>query len=78
MTAKMVIRKPLAKQLDELAAEILENARGEGIPLADKLEAFKIVSAYHIGVMRAAKGREAEETGPSFQTLRKGLRAVGD
>lgn len=75
-----MIRKPLAKQLDELAAEILENARGEGIPLVDKLEAFKIVSAYHIGVMRAAKGREAEEDDrrPSFEKLRKGLRAVGD
>lgn len=74
-----MIRKPLAKQLDELAAEILENARGKGVPLADKLEAFKIVSVYHIGIVRAAKGREAEETDrPSFEKLRKGLRAVGD
>lgn len=72
-----MIRKPLAKQLEELAVEILENARGEGIPLADKLEAFKIVSGYHIGLARAAKGREADDAGPSFQELRKGLRAVG-
>jgi hypothetical protein len=70
-------RKSLAKQIDDLASEILEVAAGEGTPLADKLEAFKIVSGYHVGMVRAAKGREADESGPSFQELRKGLRAVG-
>lgn len=69
--------KSIGKLLEELARDILENAGHADTPLPDKLDAFKIVTTYHIGVTKATKGREDEGAPGSFDKLRQGLRTVG-
>lgn len=70
--------KTIGKQLEDLARDILAKAALDQTPLPDKLEAFKIVTAYHIGVTKAAKNLPPDEPeGGSFDKLRTGLRAVG-
>lgn len=70
--------KSVSKQLDDLAAAILNTASLASTPLADKLEAFKIVSAYHVAVMKASKGIvEDAVVGASFDKLRTNLRTIG-
>lgn len=70
--------KSIGKLLEELARDILKSASHDDTPLPDKLEAFKIVTTYHIGVTKATKGRDPDDgaTG-SFDKLRQGLRTVG-
>jgi len=71
--------KTIGKQLEDLARDILGMAALSETPLSDKLEAFKIVTTYHIGVIKTAKNLPPDEPeGGSFDRLRTGLRAVGD
>jgi hypothetical protein len=68
----------LSSQLRKLADEILDKALADATPLEQKLEAFKIISGYHVALKRVEKGRDDDAAeGQSFDKLRTGLRAVG-
>lgn len=69
----------LSKQIDDLAAAIIARASGPDTSLPDKLEAFKIVSVYHLGVLKLSKGEiDDDQAGSrSFDAFAKGLRTIG-
>ena len=70
--------KSIGRQLEELARAILDKALLDQTPLPDKLDAFKVVTAYHIGVIKAAKNLPPDEPdGGSFDKMAAGLRTVG-
>lgn len=71
-------QKPIGKLLEDLARDILASAAQTETPLEDKLEAFKLVTAYHLGVMKALKKTDDDEPeGGSFDKVRRELRTVG-
>jgi hypothetical protein len=70
--------KSIGRQLEELARSILEVALRDQTPLPDKLDAFKVVTTYHIGISKAAKNLPSDDSaGGSFDALKTGLRTVG-
>ncbi len=70
--------KELRTELDQIALDIAEDIQVEGTSLDIKLDAFKVLSAYHLGLMKKGdKGPSSEETGrPTFMDLRKRVEAV--
>jgi hypothetical protein len=70
--------KPIGKLLEVLARDILAAASRPETALEDKLEAFKLVTAYHLGVIKALKKADDDEPeGGSFDKVRRELRTVG-
>lgn len=71
-------QKSIGKLLEELARDILGAAARAETALEDKLEAFKLVTAYHLGVIKATKKADDDEPeGGSFDKVRRELRTVG-
>lgn len=68
----------LRSELDKIALEIATNIQLVDCPLDVRLDAFKVLSAYHLGLMKKGdKGPSPEETGrPTFMDLRKRVEAV--
>ena len=68
----------LRSELDKIALEIATNIQTGECPLDIKLDAFKVLSAYHLGLMKKGdKGPSSEESGrPTFTDLRKRVEAV--
>lgn len=68
----------LRSELDKIALEIATNIQTGELGLDIKLDAFKVLSAYHLGLMKKGdKGPSTEETGrPTFMDLRKRVEAV--
>jgi hypothetical protein len=60
----------IGPRLTELAIEILDAVRGPGTPLETKLEAFKLLTAYHVGTTRVSKHLADEEEGYSIGSLK--------
>lgn len=66
----------LKGELDNLGLEIVTLARGD-IPLDIKVDAFKAVSQYILGMARKKQGDgECKSDHPSFADLRARIRAV--
>ncbi len=72
------VNKELRTELDQIALEIAEHIQEQDVTLDIKLDAFKVLSAYHLGLMKKGdKGPSTEETGrPTFMDLRKRVEAV--
>ncbi len=70
--------KDLRGELDKIALEIATNIQSGDTSLDIKLDAFKVLSAYHLGLIKKGdKGPSTEETGrPTFMDLRKRVEAV--
>lgn len=68
----------LREELDNLGLEIVTLARGD-CPLDIKVDAFKAVSQYALGLMRKKQGTgedEPKSDRPTFGQLRARIRAV--
>ncbi len=70
--------KDLRSELDKIALEIADRIQNDECGLDIKLDAFKVLSAFHLGLMKKGdKGPSTEETGrPTFMDLRKRVEAV--
>jgi hypothetical protein len=68
----------LRTELDKMALEIVGDLQSRECSLDTKLDAFKVLSAYHLGLMKKGdKGPSTEETGrPTFKDLRSRIEAV--
>ncbi len=68
----------LRSELDKIALEIATSIQTDVTALDIKLDAFKVLSAYHLGLMKKGdKGPSPEESGrPTFMDLRKRVEAV--
>ena len=71
---------PLKEQLDALALSIASTANAEGVNLPDRLDAFKALTTYHLGLTKIGKksGEEDKPKGESFDAFRKQVEASGD
>lgn len=64
----------ISKPLDKFAKAILREA--EAAPLEVKLEAFKLLTAYHIGVTKVRKDRPEATAEDTFRSLKDGIMAA--
>ncbi len=70
---------PLKAQLDKLALSIASTANGENVTLPDRLDAFKALTAYHLGLTKIGKktGEDDKPKGETFDGYRKSIEAGG-
>jgi hypothetical protein len=61
--------KSIGPRLTDLAVKILDQV--SNAPLDKQLEAFKLLTAFHVGTTRAQKGLPEEDTGDSIASLRE-------
>lgn len=67
----------IGTQLAALALKILEQASGDGINLQDRLDSFKLLTAYYVGTSRVnAKQTPEEDDGTNFNDFRKRIAAA--
>ncbi len=70
--------KDLRSELDKIALEIAGRIQADECGLDIKLDAFKVLSGYHLGLMKKGdKGPSPEESGrPTFMELRNRVEAA--
>ena len=69
----------LKDQLDKLALSIASTANADGVNLPDRLDAFKALTAYHLGLTKVGKksGEEDKPKGETFDGYREQIEASG-
>ena len=78
---KAPLEDPLKTQLDALALSIASTVNSEGVPLQDRLDAFKALTAYQLGFTKLGKktGKTDEPPrGETFDGYRNAVEASGD
>lgn len=70
---------PLKQQLDALALSIASIAAADTVSFPDRLDAFKALTAYHLGLTKVGKksGEDKENQGENFDAFRKSIEAGG-
>lgn len=59
-------------KLEKLAELIVEGAIAEGVPLAERLEAFKQLTSYHVAMRKLRRGELGEGEGDeNFGSFKK-------
>jgi len=67
----------LREELDKIALEIAEGIQNDECPLDVRLDAFKVLSAYHLGLMKKGADKPKDEGDrPTFGDLRKKIAAA--
>lgn len=56
----------LKKELDKIALEIASRVQQEECPFDAKLDAFKVLSAYHLGLLRKNAQQAVDKDTKSF------------
>ncbi len=69
--------KTIGPQLTALAFDILDAVKGDDVALETKLDAFKILTTYHVSTARAAKHIAEEPDDDSIVSLKERIAAVG-
>lgn len=71
----------IKKKLDELALSLATHATLETTIFVDKLDAFKALTAYHLGVSKVNKKKSGEDNNPekgeTFDGFRKSVETSG-
>lgn len=66
-----------SKSLSRLAQQIADTALAEGVTLSERIEAFKVLATYHIGVTRVTKKTTSEtEEVETFGALKEKMRGA--
>ena len=70
---------PLKQQLNALALSIASLASSETVSFPDRLDAFKALTAYHLGLTKIGKksGEDDNKHGESFDAFRKSVETSG-
>ena len=76
----LILSKHLKSELDKLALSIAQTANAGEINLSSRLDAFKALTAYHIGLTKVGKksGEDDKPKGESFHEYRKSIETSGD
>ena len=70
----MTKSEEIREGLDNLALDLLEEAKGESIKLDQKLDTFKVVSTYHVNMTRVLpKPLDPPEEGFSMDAARRAI-----
>lgn len=64
-------QKGIGPRLTELANTILTRVQGENVPLEIQLDAFKLLTSFHVGTMRVAKHAADEPDEGSILSLKE-------
>lgn len=67
----------LKAELDKLALSIASTMNEPGTPLQDRLDAFKVLTAYHLGLTKLGKKSGEDSNGETFDAFRKSVEASG-
>ena len=68
-------------KLDKLALSIADTVSADNYLFADKLDAFKVLTAYYLGEAKVKKKNgenDKPEHGETFDAFRKSIEASGD
>lgn len=74
--SKKATKQDIAEQLSNAASDILREAMGAETALETKVDAFKAVSAYYLGVSKVKPPKTDDEPEASFSTFRRKIEAV--
>ncbi len=73
----MAASNNLREELDKIALAITKDIQMAECPLDIRLDAFKVLSSYHLGLMKKGdKTTEPDDGRPKFNDLRKRIAAV--
>jgi hypothetical protein len=64
----------IGETLEEFARKIIEEACEEDVLLAAKLEAFKVVTAYFVGIHKAGAAEAGKPVARSFEDMKKDMK----
>jgi hypothetical protein len=80
--------KGIAKELDLLARKLAKKLSQEETPLTQKIDGFKALTTYHLGVVKASKkpasdsdvadDEDEESSSTTIAGIREKIRAVND
>ena len=66
----------LKNELDKIALEIAKEIQSAETALDVKLDGFKVLSAYHLGLMKKGEQKQDDDGKPKFADLRNKIAAV--
>jgi hypothetical protein len=67
----------LKDELDKIALSLASAIQQEECPLDAKLDAFKALTAYHLGLLRKNASQPAETDTKSFRAIVENIRKAG-
>lgn len=67
----------LKKELDKIALGLAAKVQEEDCPFEAQLDAFKVLTAYHLGLLRKNAGQPADKDTKSFGDIVREIRKVG-
>ena len=76
MTEKTTKEDDIGVKLAKLAIEIADKASGPDVLLENKLEAFKVLTTYHIGTTKANAKRDTGDEDEGFNGFRNRIKAA--
>jgi hypothetical protein len=72
-------KEDLKIALDELALSIASHVKSDTVLFADRLDAFKALTAYHLGLTKVGKkSGEPSKEGENFDAFRKQVETSGE
>lgn len=73
----MARKAGIGTELSKLAALIAKEAQADNVELADRIDAFKSLTVYHIGVTKAKMKEEPEDDTPNFGSFSANIAKLG-
>ena len=72
-------KSEIGAQLDSLAKSIAKDAQSDKLSFTDRLDAFKVLTTYYVGITRAkAKTPDEDPSGSTFDNFRNKLAETDD
>ena len=67
----------LKKELDKIALGLAARVQEEDCPFEAQLDAFKVLTAYHLGLLRKNAGQPVDDTTKTFGAIVQQIRKSG-
>jgi hypothetical protein len=67
----------LKKELDKIALDLAAKVQEQDCPFDARLDAFKVLSAYHLGLLRKNASQPADKDTKSFGDIVQQIRKAG-
>lgn len=76
MSKKTAAKDDIAIKLATLAIEIADKASGTDVLLVEKIEAFKVLTTYHVNTTKVNAKRDTEDESEGFNGFRDRIKAA--
>jgi len=67
----------LKDELDRIALDIARKVQGEDCPFDARLDAFKVLSAYHLGLLKKGGQQPTDSQTKAFSSIVDNIRKAG-